>query len=53
MVQAFFGTLLSTLSGLFTFVWGLLETIGGFIGPSAQFVYGTFPTGRELATELT
>ena len=48
VVQAFFSTLLSTLSGLFTFVWGLLETIGGFIGASAQFVYGTFPLCPRL-----
>jgi uncharacterized membrane protein len=50
VVQAFFSTLLSTLSGLFTFIWGLLETIGGFIGASAQFVYGTSSTGSGIAT---
>ena len=39
VVQAFLGVVLSIIDGLFTVVWAIMGTIGGFIGASAQFVY--------------
>lgn len=38
MVEAIFNIILSAIQGVFTFVWGVVESLGSFVGASAHFV---------------